>query len=153
MNTRAIGLLLGLMVTSPGKAELGGAPTWPPGNSNHAKTLCAHSFTPDVPYTVHETTFDTGVVVREYVAHAGTVFAVTWDGPQTAPLDVLLGPYFPYFRLALAAKAAGVEASTDSMKVEQSGLVMEVVSHRDSFAGRVYLPRALPAGVRDDSIK
>lgn len=145
--------LMGLIVASSCKAELGSAPTWQPGNSSHTKTFCKYANTSNVPFSVNETAFTTGTVAREYVAQAGTVFAVAWNGPQVAPLDVLLGPYFPNYRLALATAQTGANAGVDSMRVEQSGLVIEIDNHGGTFAGRVYLPQALPAGVRDDSIR
>lgn len=145
--------LIGLIVASSCKAELGSAPTWQPGNSNYTKTFCKHANTPGMSFSVNETAFTTGAVAREYVAQAGTVFAVAWNGPQMAPLDVLLGPYFPNYRLALATALTGANAGVDSMRVEQSGLIIEIDNHGGAFAGRVYLPQALPAGVRDDSIR
>ncbi|MEX3672320.1 DUF2844 domain-containing protein [Paraburkholderia phenoliruptrix] len=142
---------MGLIVASSCKAELGGAPTWQPGNANFTKTFCKRTNTRNMSFSVNETVFTTGAVAREYIARSGTVFAVAWNGLQMAPLDVLLGPYFPSFRLALGTAQTGADAA--AMRVAQSGLIIEVDNHGGTFAGRVYLPQALPADVRDDSIR
>lgn len=53
-----------------------------------------------VGYTVRETTLGSGTVVREYVSTAGTVFALSWQGPVTPNLSDLLGTYFRSTRQA-----------------------------------------------------
>ncbi len=42
-------------------------------------------------YTVHEMTTASGVVVREYEAPTGTVFAIAWHGRVIPNLQQLLG--------------------------------------------------------------
>ena len=57
-------------------------------------------------YTVHEIAAPSGVVVREFVSPAGTVFGVAWTGPTMPDLRQVLGPYFDrYVRLPRTAHA------------------------------------------------
>ena len=45
-------------------------------------------------YTVYELKTATGTVVREYLSLAGSVFAVTWNGPTLPNVRQILGGYF-----------------------------------------------------------
>jgi hypothetical protein len=97
-------------------------------------------------YTVRQTTFAGGTVVREYISQAGTVFGVGWTGQQPPDLSALLGSYFPQY-------VAGVKASHAAGRVhgpgvvEQPGLVVHAGGHMGAFSGQAWLPQDLPAGV------
>lgn len=94
-------------------------------------------------YRVHEIQLPSGTLVREYSGLDGHVFAVTWNGPFMPNLRQTLGRYFE--PLATAAKAA--HGDHRHLRIEQSDLVVEAHGHMHAFAGRAYLPSAIPSGV------
>ena len=103
-------------------------------------------------YTVSATTLPGGTTVREYVGPSGTVFAIAWQGPVMAPLNTLLGTYFPSYLSGIdQLRAAG--AGHGPGAVRQTGLVVESGGHMGSFRGRAYLPQSLPQGVSTDDIQ
>ncbi|HXX83598.1 MAG TPA: DUF2844 domain-containing protein [Casimicrobiaceae bacterium] len=100
------------------------------------------------PYTVHEMQAPSGTVVRQYVSPQGMVYGVAWQGPAMPDLRQLLGAYFqPYIDAVAQRKARG------PVVVEQPGLVVHSSGHMRAFAGRAYIPEALPEGVTADSVK
>ncbi len=105
---------------------------------------------PSGSYTVHEILLPSGTRVRQYVSSAGVVFAVGWSGPFMPNLRQLLGPHFE----ALAARqASGNHAGQRFLSLHDPGLVIESGGHPRSYAGRAYLPGALPAGVTAQEIR
>src|SRR5690348_9349753 len=77
-----------LMAAAPASAALGGVPTPPPVGANSSSLApVAHvasgaaGASSTASYTVTQTTFASGTVVREYVSAAGTVFGIAWGGP------------------------------------------------------------------------
>ncbi len=82
-----------------------------------------------------------GTSVREYASPAGTVFAVSWDGPTLPDLSQLLGAYFPQYLSAVQGGGIGTQL------VRQSGLVVYSAGHMRAFRGRAYLPPLQPQGV------
>ena len=56
-------------------------------------------------YTVHEISTSAGLVVQEYAAPDGKVFAVSWRGPGIPDLQQVLGDYYEQFAQARAATA------------------------------------------------
>jgi hypothetical protein len=100
---------------TPAYAELGGAPTWSSGGTNNVSLLAQHLSASSVPYTVKETTLSSGTIVREYVAQSGTVFAITWHGPQMAALNTLLGAYFSAYLQGLS------DACGDGRRLRSTG--------------------------------
>jgi hypothetical protein len=101
-------------------------------------------------YTVHETTLSTGTVVRQYVSAVGVVFAVSWSGPFKPDLRQLLGPHFDTMN---ARQQGQVHAGRPFVNQQNSDLVIESGGHPRSFAGRAYLPAALPPGVAVSEIQ
>jgi len=100
------------------------------------------------PYTLHEMQTPTGTVVREYVSPAGMVFGVAWQGPAMPDLRQLLGSNFDRYVAAVAQRKA-----KGPVVVELPGLVVHSGGHMRAFAGRAYIPEALPQGVAADSIR
>jgi hypothetical protein len=140
-------------IMTPARAELGGAPTWSPGGTNNVTMLAQHLSATSVPYTVHETTLSSGTTVREYVTQSGTVFAIVWQGPQMAPLNTLLGAYFPAYLQGLSDARAATGGTHGPLAVQQAGLVVQTGGHMGAYTGRAYLPQALPQGVGVDDIR
>jgi hypothetical protein len=100
------------------------------------------------PYTVQETTIDSGVVVREYVDANGIVFAVAWQGPRRPDLNKLLGDYFGVAASSPAAPGQGAGQRT----VQRSDFVLQTGGHMGSLAGCAYLPQRVPVGVAPASL-
>ena len=104
------------------------------------------------PFTLHEMQSASGIVVREYVSDAGTVFAVTWQGATFPDMRQLLGPYFDRYqaeaqRLVRAGRAHG------PLTVDLGDVVVQTAGHNRSFMGRAYLPGSLPQGVDAQAIR
>ncbi|MGH9536230.1 MAG: DUF2844 domain-containing protein [Terriglobales bacterium] len=88
-----------------------------------------------------------GMVIREYVSPAGTVFGVSWRGPRVPDLQALLGSYFAAFQKA----AAQPRRVRGPLHIQAGDLVVENAGHMRAFYGRAYvttlIPRNLSAAV------
>lgn len=94
-------------------------------------------------YRVHEIQLPSGTLVREYSVPDGTVFAVAWSGPFMPNLRQMLGRYFDEY----AAAAAAAHGDHRHLEVRRGDFVVQVGGHMRAFAGRAYLPAAVPGGV------
>ncbi|HEX3847267.1 MAG TPA: DUF2844 domain-containing protein [Steroidobacteraceae bacterium] len=94
-------------------------------------------------YRVHQISAAAGVEVREFVNPQGKVFGVAWRGPTVPNLRATLGKYFDQ---AAAAAARSRHGDHNHLEIRQDDLVMQTSGHPRAFAGRAYLPSALPAG-------
>ncbi|MDR5854294.1 DUF2844 domain-containing protein [Caballeronia sp. LZ062] len=92
-----------------------------------------------------ESTDAHGIVVREYVDSAGTVYAVSWRGPAMPNVEALLGAYFSRFRDGASATAG--DAGLHAARVSNGNLMVENRTQLREFSGRAWLASALPAGV------
>lgn len=101
-------------------------------------------------YTANESTLPSGTLVRQYVSGAGVVFAVAWSGPVIPDLRQLLGPHFDAM---VAEQAKQTHVGRRFFSLHKSGLVIESGGHPRSFAGRAYLPDALPPGINVQDIQ
>jgi hypothetical protein len=133
-------------------AELGRAPTWPDSSQSQTTKLVQRVSSAAVPYTVNETTLSGGTVVREYVGQDGTVFAVIGHGPQMAPLNTLLGSYFPMYLQGASATRAAQGGGHGPATVQAPGLIVQSGGHMGNFSGRAYLPAALPQGTSPEDL-
>lgn len=93
-------------------------------------------------YAVYLLRLPSGTTVRQYLASAGTVFAVSWQGPAIPDLQQVLGRYFEPYVEAVKSRGAGGARS-----VQSSGLAVEIGGHMRAYFGKVYLPQMLPRGV------
>jgi hypothetical protein len=100
------------------------------------------------PYTMYEIQAASGTTVREYVSSAGTVFAVSWQGPSKPDLKQLLGSYFD----ELQSPFQSTPVRRGPIVIRQSRLVFEMGGHMRSFAGRAYIPQLLPTGISADAV-
>jgi hypothetical protein len=104
-------------------------------------------------YRVHEMQLPSGTSVREFVAMSGTVFAVAWSGPAMPNLRQTFGRYFDTYVAAAKGRTAShlpaghTLAGHTQLQIRQDDLVVESGGHMRAFAGRAYLPQAVPAGV------
>jgi hypothetical protein len=117
-----------------------------PENSVQADVARLHAslkVTPHAQFQLHEMRLPSGTLVREFAAMDGTVFAVAWNGPTMPNLRQTFGRYFDIY----VAAAKGRAANHSHLQIRQDGLVVESGGHMRAFAGRAYLPQAVPAGV------
>ncbi|MBU3899809.1 MAG: DUF2844 domain-containing protein [Gammaproteobacteria bacterium] len=102
-------------------------------------------------YTVHETTLESGTIVREYATPAGVVFAVSWQGPVLPDLSALLGPYFKTFKLeAERIRLSGRRGG--SLSIAHTDLVIHSGGRMRDFSGHAYAPALVPAGVKINDV-
>lgn len=157
----ALALCGTLGVATPARAELGGAPMTPPPGAvaksfspvaRAASSTNSSTAATSASYTVKETTFSAGTVVREYVGADGNVFGISWRGPFMPDLSSLLGTYFPQYKRAIEAQRAQ-RPGRGPVAVEQAGLVVHSLGHMRAYFGQAYLPAALPSGVSADDIQ
>jgi len=93
-------------------------------------------------YRVHEIQLPSGTLLREFVSANGSVFAVAWSGPFMPNLRQALGKYFDSY---VAAPRSTI-SDRKHVQVATSELVVQASGHTRAFAGRAYLPGAIPAG-------
>jgi Protein of unknown function (DUF2844) len=92
-----------------------------------------------------------GISVREHLNRDGIVFAVNWRGPVPADLQQLLGAHFATYAAAVAAVAnPGIHRS---LRLESSGLIVELGGHLRAYSGRAYLAALIPSGLTADEIR
>lgn len=107
--------------------------------------------TPSVGYTVNEMVLPSTTVVREYVT-GGKVFAVTWSGPSAPNVRQLLGAY-------VDQASADVKAFSEAhggigpVSVSSGDFVFQSSGHMGFYAGRAYIPSAIPSGVSISDIR
>ena len=92
-------------------------------------------------YEVHETVISDGTRVRQFVAPAGTVFAVAWSGRSLPNLQVLLAQHYPEF----VAAAAAHRGSHHVLEISTPGLVLNVTKLPRASSGYAHVPALLPA--------
>jgi hypothetical protein len=103
-------------------------------------------------YNIHEIQAANGVVLREYVSPSGKVFGVAWQGRTHPDLRQVLGPYYDQYVQAVQAQRAQRHGH-GPLRIEQSGLVVEMAGRMGSLMGRAFLPQGLPAGIRPEEIR
>jgi Protein of unknown function (DUF2844) len=96
-------------------------------------------------FTVQEIATDSGLLVREFAAPDGMVFAISWSGPALPGLKQLLGAYHAdYLRaqsqLGRPGLKRNVSLATGDVLVEQGG-------HLRAYIGRAVLLTRIPGGV------
>jgi len=92
------------------------------------------------------------VVLKEFVAPDGRVFAVYWSGRRPPHLGNLLGTYFEEYRQTLAAALHGPKRR-GGMRTESARVVVETGGHSGDIRGRAYVPALMPADVRIDDLQ
>ena len=96
-------------------------------------------------FEVLEISAAAGLSVREYLNKDGIVFAVSWNGPVPPDLERLLGTNYSTYAAALAAVVnPGIHRS---LRLESSGLIVELGGHLRAYSGRACLAALLPPGV------
>ena len=114
------------MATVPAWASLGAARASVDVDVAHFKAHMKSTTTDN--YTVQELTGDGGMVTREFTNGAGTVFAVSWDGPVRPDLQQLFGTYFPRFQ-ADVVQANGRGRSHRAMRADDIDFIVRTGGH------------------------
>ncbi|MGH8206065.1 MAG: DUF2844 domain-containing protein [Steroidobacteraceae bacterium] len=140
----ALTLAAALAAAPPALAALGGTVDSVTADSSTLKGRLQN--TPQVNYDEQVITAG-AVVVHEYVARSGQVFAVTWQGTLPPDLRQLLGSYFAQFQSAAAADHRAHPGMHRQLNVSQSDLVVEASGRLRAFQGLAYIPSLVPAGV------
>ena len=104
------------------------------------------------PFTLHEMQSASGIVVREYVSDAGTVFAITWQGATFPDMRQLLGPYFDRYH-AEAERLVRARRGHGPLTIDLGDVVVQTAGHNRAFSGRAYLPGGMPQGVGIEAIR
>lgn len=89
------------------------------------------------PWTVSAQTGADGITVTRYINTAGTIFAVSWDGPAKPNLKALLGTYFGAMPQGIGARVA---------TAQQGDLVIYSSGSMPHFSGYALLKSQTPAG-------
>jgi hypothetical protein len=99
--------------------------------------------TPMQAYDRHDLTTSSGTRIRQYVSRAGTVFAVSFEGPVVPDLKVLLGTRYGDYVVATASRRINHKVLT----IDSPNLAMQVVKLPRGFSARAFAPDLVPAGV------
>ncbi|ESQ84091.1 hypothetical protein AEAC466_10115 [Asticcacaulis sp. AC466] len=101
---------------------------------------------PGIGYTVHEMTMENATVVREYSRTDGTVFAVSWIGPQRPDLKSLFGDSY-FTRFQADNQTTGRIRARRALAATHSDFLVRTGGHSGAFWGMAFLPSAAPSGV------
>lgn len=145
--TTLAALALVLLGAAPARATLGEPEASVPADQSQIRATLRT--VQGARYTVHELRAPSGTTVREYVSPAGLVFGVAWQGPSLPDLRQLLGRYFDRYVEAAAARPA----RRGPVLVQLPGLVVQSGGHMRAFAGKAYVPEALPQGVAPEEVQ
>ena len=97
--------------------------------------------TPNPGFTVHEISFSSGTVVREYLSPDDRVFAVSWRGSGIPDLRQMLGGYYDQFAQAASTAHRG---NHHHLTIERPGLIVQSSGHLRTYFGRAWAPDLLP---------
>lgn len=100
----------------------------------------------NIPYSVHETRQENGVLIKEYADASGKVFAVTWVGPVLPDLEALLGRHFSTLHAHIkATRPTGRSASP--LVLAHDTLVLRSTGRMRRFHGHAFAPLLIPQGL------
>lgn len=98
------------------------------------------SSSPQTGYTIYSQTINPGLVLKEYLATNGNVFAITWKGPNLPNFQVVLGAYYSNYLTALQNNPRAIFVQNDNIVIESGGVM-------GGYLGRAYLPKQFPVGM------
>ncbi|MGD0222286.1 MAG: DUF2844 domain-containing protein [Terriglobia bacterium] len=101
-------------------------------------------------YRLHQITYSSGAVVREYVSPAGKVFGVSWQGPRVPNMQQLLGSYFTYLQQYAQAQTG---RHGGPLIIQKNDFVFSSGGHMRSYHGRAYLPSLLPTNLLPEVVQ
>ncbi|WGS51832.1 DUF2844 domain-containing protein [Paraburkholderia sp. D15] len=92
--------------------------------------------------------------INEYATSTGLIVAYTWQGPTMPDLRALLGLHVESYRVgAAAALASASGGNLHASRIERPDVIVESGGPMRSYAGRAWLPAALPSGVTADDFQ
>ncbi|MFM0212995.1 DUF2844 domain-containing protein [Paraburkholderia sediminicola] len=86
--------------------------------------------------------------INEYATNTGQIIAYTSQGPTMPDLRALLGKYADSYRTGAAASAPN--GNLHASRVIRPDVIVESGGPMRGYAGRAWLPAALPSGVTAD---
>ncbi len=133
-----------LALSAPAHATLGGKAASIDADRSRLNARMA-SRAEHTTFTIHEMTQDSGTVTREFVRPDGTVFAVSWQGPQRPNLKQLFGDSY-FSRFQSDNKANPRIRMRRALTSTHSDFVVRTGGHSGAFWGFAYLPQTAPGG-------
>ncbi|HZZ03695.1 DUF2844 domain-containing protein [Paraburkholderia sp.] len=88
--------------------------------------------------------------INEYATNTGQIIAYTWQGPTMPDLRALLGKYADSYRTGAAASVP--DGNLHASRVVRPDVIVESGGPMRGYAGRAWLPAALPSGVTADDL-
>lgn len=98
-----------------------------------------------------QTSQDDVVTIKEFIDASGYIYAIRWDGPRPPDLNVLLGKYFPEYKVALVATPFRVPHRR--VMADSSNLHISQFGRPGNLSGVVYLKDRMPADIQPDDLK
>jgi hypothetical protein len=96
-------------------------------------------------FTVHELATASGVTIRNFVADAGKIFAVSWSGGWRPNLRDIMGSHYDRF----IAATRGQRVARGVARIELPGMVVVMGGPQRAAFGHVILTDLAPAGFLD----
>jgi len=135
--------LLALLAPAITHAELGGKAASVQADLVQMNAGVIHAATTSPNFSVQQIQTPNGITIKEFISSAGTVFAVTWQGPQMPDLRQLLGQYFNDYVSAAKNNRDG----HSQLGIQTADLVVQASGYVRAFSGIAYLPGLMPPGV------
>ena len=145
-----VGLATGVLMTvEPAQAILGEVVD---SVSSDKKVLAANGVTTTVHqgYSVQQVNAD-AVIMREFIAPSGVIFAIAWRGLSHPDLTLLLGTYTSEYEESL--RHVRRQPDRRRLHMETNRIVVEKWGHMRNLQGRAYVPALIPVGVTVDEIR
>lgn len=102
-------------------------------------------------YKVYQINAPDGVVWKEFVSPAGTVFAISWQGPHMPNLEHMLGRSLVDLQLAMQSGAP--HRGRGPLIIRTTKLVLVSGGHMRAFHGYAYVPGLVPANVSAETLQ
>jgi Protein of unknown function (DUF2844) len=150
------GLLAGSLIAGraiPVRAGLGGDDSSVESDAAALKgkmsELSAKELAQSDSYSIRTFVSANGISVREYVARAGPIFGIAWEGCRPPDLSVLLGSYYAEY-----VWAAGLKQHINLHRdvIEGSHAIVSLRGRMGRLIGRAYVPTLAPLGVDANAV-
>lgn len=151
MRGIALSVIVAVCATSfaarEAQGELGGTAAAPETSASGVQRLSAAR-----AFQVRSSVDAGGTTINEYSTSNGRIFAYTWQGPTMPDLAQLLGPYAQRYRDNATAQLNAL-GNLHASRVEQPDVIVESGGLMRSYAGRAWLPAALPPGFSPSDLR
>jgi hypothetical protein len=87
--------------------------------------------------------------INEYATSTGQIIAYTWAGPTMPDLTALLGKHADSYRTGAMSAADG---NLHASRIVRPDVIVESGGPMRGYAGRAWMPAALPPGVTADDL-